>query len=496
MEVKFDQKAISCLRPAVGGVQKLEQIQELRLPEEYPDIGRILGCWGQVLLRGKEWRSTGMGATAGVMAWVLYAPEDGSDPRALDAWIPFSCKWDFPEPTEDGSMFVGALLTELDGRGTSARKIMLRACVDLMGQGMIPAKTMLPQPEHLPEDVYLRRESYPVQLPTEAGEKQMQLEQQVSLPEHVASQKLVGGSLQPRVQERKLAANRLILRGEAMLCLRYIGPDGSLLTWQTSIPFSQFAELDRDYESQALAWTEPAVTALELIREENGQITVKAGMALQYLIYDRYVLELITDAYSPWREVEVRQEMLRLPVLLDMRTTEIQVRGVLEESGIPADITPMANWPELQKSGESMIQLDGHYQLLIRDMEGKLRALRVPYAGNAVFDAASENDTQLWIGPGDTPTVVPDANGSMIGCTYPVMTMAFSGKPVCVVSGLELGEEKTPDPNRPSLILRRAGEEDLWTLAKGCGSTVDAIRKANQLQQEPEMGQMLLIPVC
>ena len=49
--------------------------------------------------------------------------------------------------------------------------------------------------------------------------------------------------------------------------------------------------------------------------------------------------------------------------------------------------------------------------------------------------------------------------------------------------------------NRPSLILRRAGEDGLWSLAKDTGSTLDAIRRANNLQNDPDPNQILLIPV-
>jgi len=52
-----------------------------------------------------------------------------------------------------------------------------------------------------------------------------------------------------------------------------------------------------------------------------------------------------------------------------------------------------------------------------------------------------------------------------------------------------------PDPNRPSLIVRRAGANRLWDIAKDSGSTVEAIQKVNGLQGEPAPDQMLLIPV-
>ena len=63
-----------------------------------------------------------------------------------------------------------------------------------------------------------------------------------------------------------------------------------------------------------------------------------------------------------------------------------------------------------------------------------------------------------------------------------------------MVTQLEAGEKREPDPNRPSLVLRRANGR-LWDLARASGSTMAAIREANGLTGEPEPGKMLLIPV-
>ena len=63
------------------------------------------------------------------------------------------------------------------------------------------------------------------------------------------------------------------------------------------------------------------------------------------------------------------------------------------------------------------------------------------------------------------------------------------------VVAVEIGEAREPDPGSPSLILSRVGEDGLWETAKSAGSTVDAIQKANGLQEEPAPGKLLLIPV-
>jgi hypothetical protein len=74
-------------------------------------------------------------------------------------------------------------------------------------------------------------------------------------------------------------------------------------------------------------------------------------------------------------------------------------------------------------------------------------------------------------------------------------TVTTSERGIPMVTGLELGEQREPDPNRPSLVLRKAGTDRLWDLAKRTGSTVEAIQKANDLQQEPDSNRMLLIPI-
>lgn len=495
MEVKFNETTLSCIRPVLCAVQDVEQTLELRLPDGYPDIGRILGCWGQILIRGKEWRSSAMSASAGIMAWVMYAPEDGSIPKVVDAWIPFQCKWDFPEPMDDGVITLKPQLTELDSRSTSARKIMVRACVDMMGQAMVHQKIQISKGDELPDDVQLRVENYPVELPVEGGEKQIQLELPLNLPGNF--HKAVSMELVPQVQEEKIVANRLVFKGDAAVRMAYLCEDGTLLTWQNQFPFSQFVELDRDYDAGASVWTMPVVTALETGEGENGQMQLKVGIAAQYLIFERTVLEIPSDAYSTEREMTLKIEDLTIPVRLDCRTVEVNVEGKTENSGHIVDITPMATFPKWDMEDDEMqIRLEGKYQILSRDELDQLRGITASFSGKVAFRSARENRLELWLGTANVPNVMPSVELSTVQCTFPVTAMVYAGQPIPMIVGMELGEKKQPDPERPSLILRRAGEEDLWTLAKKCGSTVEAIRQANHLQQEPENGQMLLIPVC
>lgn len=496
MELKFNKKPLHCMRPFLSKIHTQEQTQEIRLPDAYPDIGRVIGCWGQVLMRGKEWHSSYMGANGGVMAWIMYAPEDGTPPRVLDVWMPIQCRWDFPESVDDGVMILRPVLSGLDGRSISARKMMIRALVDTFAQALGKETMQIAEPVQMPEDVELLTRTYPVDLPMEAGEKQVQLEEILAFPGNMPPiHKFIHYQMTPMITEQKVLGNRLVFRGQAGIDMSYMTEDGAVHNWETEIPFSQYTELDGDYPSGATAWVMPMVTAMELDMSEDGQLQMRSGIAAQYTVFDRNMVDVVEDAFSPKRDVTPQVEQIQLPALLDTRIMEIPVEGTTEMERVVRAV-PMTQYPMLSYDGEGMrISLNGQYQSLGMDAEGQLMGDTVRFEGSMPFPSAVENQSYLWMGDAAQPDTLPASDGQMIRTSYPVSVQVYSGQSIPMVTELEMGDERPADPDRPSIVLRRAGEEGLWAIAKGSGSTVSAIRNANQLEDEPEIGQMLLIPI-
>lgn len=499
MELKFMKKPLHCMRPIISQLHSQEQTQEIRLPEAYPDIGKVLGCWGQVLIRGKEWRTTSMGANGGIMVWVLYAPEDGTQPRVMDAWIPIQCRWDFPEPKDDGVILLRSMLKELDCRGVSARKIMVRACVDTYAQAMDRGVTEIAEVTDLPQDIQLLNRSYPLEMPMEAGEKQLQLEEDLiisgTLP---VIHKLISYGMSPSIQEHKILGNRLVFRGQAQLRILYMTEDGQLHHWETDIPISQYTELDKDYSSNARAWILPVLTALELDLTGDHEMNLRCGIAAQYMIFDQQMVNVVEDAYSPIREVIPQIQQIDLPVLLDSMLLEIPIQEQLRDgTDAVLNMEAYGGYPGvyMDENGAN-IRMDGQFRVITGDKDGGMNGECVRFEETLPLPMAGENRLQLWIGDAEKPDHVTSGGSYALHSSYPVTAQIYCGTTIPMVSELQIGEALEPDPMRPSVILRRAGNEGLWEIAKAAGSTVEAIREANHLSDEPANGQMLLIPVC
>lgn len=497
MEMQFNRNPVPYLKKLADNVRTQEETLELRLPEGLPDIGRVLGAWGQVVIRGKEWNSDDVSLSCGVMAWVLYTPEDGEGVRSVEAWIPFSMRWDLPETSYDGKITVSCMLKNIDARSTSARKLMLRAvlCADIkLWQA---EQAQLAAPEELPSDIRLLTSEYPVLLPKEAGEKSFLLEEQISLSDGVKPEKLLYYSLQPVITDKKVMAGKVVFRGNGMLHLLYRGEDENLYTWDWELPFSQYADLEGDYSQDATLDVIPSVTALDLSVDEEGQLQLKAGLLGQFLLSDRSVISVTEDAYSPNRKLDLQFEQLELPAVLDRLENALQVQIATQaEARQVVDVTfcPACAQSSHTDSGIRAL-VPGFFQMLYYDLSGDLRSATIPWEESWDIAGDRDNGAKVHILTAGRPQTMAGAGTVNIRADMTAEAVINAGKGISMLTGMEMGDAEKPDPNRPSLILCRKGKRSLWDVAKETGSTVESILMANDLESEPEESQVLLVPV-
>ena len=497
MELQFNKSVIPCLRTAVQQVQTQEQTQEVRLTDEMPDIGKVLASWGQVLLRGKDWNGGAAGMSGGVMVWVLYMPEDGSQVQCVETWLPFQLRWDLPDMHNDGTLNVMPILRSVDARTLSARKLMVRAGVGAVGKAMVADEMEIYSPDQLPEDVCILKRNYPVCIPVEAGEKAFVIEETLTLPATApAIRKLLRYGLHPELVESKVVADKIVMRGMAVLDILYLGEDGQIYSRDFELPFSQYEQLQREYDT-ATAQITMAVTALELEPGQEESLNLKAGMTGQYVICDSPVLEIVEDAYSPGRAVEPQIQQLLLPSVLDVHRETVHAEHSVEmNASRVADVQFYPDIPRQHREGDKLCtELSGAFQILCYDPAGGLQSAISRWEGRCDMDVARDAKVETALCATGRPQSAIGGGNASLRADMLLDAQVFAGEGLCMVTGLKLSEAAEPEPNRPSLILCRAGEDSLWEIAKRTGSTVEVIQKANALQQEPDSTQMLLIPV-
>lgn len=495
MQVAFTKSQVTCLKTLKHDIQHREETQELRLPEELPDIGRILACWGQPVLRGKEWRKGSVHVSGGVMVWILYVPEEDTQPRQVETWIPFQMKWELPETDRDGIAHISPELVGVDARCISARKMVVRCGICAKLQAMLSQQVTVSSAEEVPDHVELLENTYPMMLPAEAGEKPFAVDMELSL---VSGQpeKLISFTLQPELHEQKLVADKLVFRGIGRVHVLYCTQGGMLCSEDLEVPFSQYAELEKEYPDNAVSRIHFAVTNLEMHIGETGKLDFKAGLTGQYMIYDCQRLTLAEDAYSPGWEMETQIAALELPALLDTHRENIPIQALAENI---SDVLDMVFYPEQPQmyweDGSFHAEPEGMFQVLYQDMEGVIQCALIPWSGSWSLPSDKETTAQSCWHKRGSISCAPAPGGMMLQADSYADIYTEQTKGLPMITSLTLGERVKPDGERPSLILCKCEGETLWNLAKKTGSTVKAIRTANGLEGVPESGRILLIPV-
>lgn len=497
MELQFEKKPCGFLRHCVREVREQEQTQEIRLPDGMPDIGAVLGAWGQCVMRGKEWNSDSVAVSGGIMARVLYTAADSGDVHMVETWLPVQIKCSKPQSSQNGQIRCLWQIKAMDGRVLSARKLMVRANVSALVEALEHCEEMISQPPQLPEDVQLLVRTYPMQMNMEAGEKAFMLEDQIDLPRELPRpEKILSCTATPLVTEQQVMDQKAVLRGNCPVHILYLDGEGKLNSYDHTLAFSQIAELDREYDAEACVAAAMAVSGLETDLLE-GSVRVKCGLIAQYMVDCRMMVETVEDAYSTGRQVEVQLQQFQLPAVLDQRQEQITFECMIEDKAVRAvDVTVYPQHPTVRRAGDlTEMVCSGQAQVVYYDENGVLRGRSGLWSREWELPVSAEADIfgALCACSGAAALIHSDQLRITGELTVDSCTVARQGVPM--VTALEMGEQTQPDPGRASLILRRAEGASLWQLAKENGSTMDAIRKANDLSGDVSDDRMLLIPV-
>ena len=496
MELQFQKQEGKCLKPLIREIKQTELTQELRLSDGMPDAGRILGVWGQPMVRSKQWSGDQITVSGGVMTWVLYAPEDGSECRTTETWVPFQMRWDISENGPDGMIRVGPVLRFADARVVTSRKMMIRMGLSVRMEALCPMHYITYEPGELPEGVHILTRNYPVRLAAASGEKIFTMDEEFSMPENNGASKLLRYTVRPEVTEKKVMGDKVIFRGNLNLNLLYRDGEGEIRGREEALAFSQFEQLEEEPPMDAEVDIDVIVTGLELDLQEQ-RLHLKCSMAAQYLIDAQTMISIVQDAYGTHRDVDLQEEMLSLPVTLEERRDSVTAEQTLSgKTGEVLDVTFMGDHPRQHGvNGDGEQSFSGVFHVLYRGEDGALQSSAIRWENQQPFPMgdACVSDSRI-ISQGKI-RASESADGINLSMPLQIQTRTGAGQEWNMVSGMELGPVREPDPGRPSLILCRPGRESLWAIAKRCGSTVGAIQDANKMDEEVPENRILLIPV-
>lgn len=496
MELKY--KDVTYCEVIGNLVTTHEETMETAIPEYCPDMARIVDTVGQLKIREKNVTDGKLTAVGTVKVTVLYTSEESAGLRSLSLSVPFSASVDDKRLQHCRAVSVDGRLLLTEARIVTNRKLYVRVLPELMATGYTcPVKSVCYKTTEEPS-LRVKHEETTFDLMTAAEEREFTLTQESILSDDKEiPEDLLCDKIALAVTECQHFGNKLVVKGEAVLSVLYRSEHQNLCSYDVMLPFSQIIdgiEASEDATFHVEAYAMEGET--RLMRTDNGSgFGVVQKIALLVCVYEKQTVSYIADLYSTHYPCTVQRKTLHFDTERVCRPEKQEIMQRLEfgQNRPFAYVTDAACDQVDMTAGENGTQLHTRMRM------------KVLYLDETGAPMSAERSVEVSGVTGETPDHVravckPCAmrvDGGVCEVSVPVefRMRRTEHKQLTQVSSAELLTDAERE-EMPSVVLRRMmAEETLWDIAKQYRTDENAIRCANQLEEDaPIPDRMLLIP--
>ena len=489
MELELQYTELSCCEAGESVTLTQEETLEAAIPEYCPEVTRIVDAVGQLCLR----EYTSRQISGSVLVTVLYTSEESPGLRSLTLPVPFLTQADDKRLTGCDTVCMAGRLLLTEARAVTGRKLYLRVMPELTLTGYICRRHRICTGVGEEPTLRLHRQEQSLTLLTSVTQRQSSVTQELQPqdwgepPEELLAQRIC-----PRITGSQPVGSRLLAKGEARICLLYRTQDGSLHTWEDTLPFSCLLDGLTVPEEAQVTVTGSCGTA-RLIRSDGAAaIGVELTLSLLVRTYETVTVAPVTDLYSTRWDTALQRQSLTLTETWPPETVQPEVHQELESR--PFLYVTAAD------CGAVTTGQEGDHTTLRTPLR-----LRLLYLDESDTPSVTERTAEVVLpvkepvqgvscGLSGAPEVQMGTGGCDVRQVVAFLAEDTCPEPLQTVSGGELLEPAEQEC-MPSLVLRRLlPGETLWDVAKQYRTDETLLRTVNQLEGEELPDKMLLIP--
>ena len=333
-------------------------------------------------------------------------------------------------------------------------------------------------------------------------EKEFSLGDEIRLQAGPAGQaEILGATVTVMNTNSKVIGNKLVFKGEARTNVHYLVED-RIYCASGTIPFSQIMNTERAGEL-AECMVDLCLTALSMQPNgADGRIAeVTIDLLAQITMIDKRPVNLLCDAYSTKHALRLERTDYALRSLAEYAQCVKNVSETLQADCRMRNVISCAVQPiqVTQRTEQNDICLEGQFAVraMLLDENGMTQSLcrNVLVTGRLESPAGNIGWLQCTC-PGEV-YVTAATDGIDVRFDVEFRWVMFKEWTEHNIAKVELDEgENTQEQPRACVVLRMpTGDEDLWQIAKCYQTTMESIRRANELEgDELPRGRMLLVP--
>ncbi len=513
MEYVLLKKALSICETVFEGSSEQPVDVDFTLPDYCPDIEKILKCTAVPSIFSKNLSGGNLEIDGAVNIKVLYLDAKNKTIRCCEHSSPFSCSFTVKGETENAVTSVSLKTEYINCRALTPRRL------DIHGAFTVSVRVMANGSQEIPEtvqgdDIEQKVSVVPISSLACLSNGMINLNETLDIGRNrPAPQTIIRTELDIRRSEPKIAAEKLIVKGEAVLKILYVTDleTGELDSAEFSIPINEMVD--------AIGATEDCLCDMDLtvqsyeaslksdFDDDSTLIGFEAKLCVTAAIYAEDTVQMVDDVYSRSYELDLAYKQMNCKHITSVIDDEITEKCDLKlgENTISRIIDIYGDSPQCAaefQHDENKMSFKGKITCCILGCD----------ENNAVFyterpiEFSREYDIGETVNPSCKPVVTPIGMSFRISgekslevkagiSLHAAVTECASKRAVSEVSADE--NQKRERDKTAALTIYYADEgENLWSIARSYCTSVEAIKMQNDITDDVISARgMILIPM-
>lgn len=501
MEFELQNTKLESHQLFLDAVLTQEETLDSIIPDAFPDASRVVSAIGSGFLSNKQISagSVRIGGTACVN--ILYVPEGESRLRSIPLSIPFQCSADNSQINDSTLVHTEFISVSADARLINPRKLFLKVEIRVHITAFNGEQRTVISDVVSHMDTSLQKKSYEhnEHMISAVLEKSFSfsdmLHQSASKP---SMDELLCWTIHPGTVEGKYIGKKVICKGELMIFVFYQS-GAELVQTEFDIPFSQIIEFEGNFDEAT-----PDVSVA--VRDAScnlvgGELEISVEAMIQATLWSQRKIMLLSDVYSTAMPLDAERAKCMI-CRLSEQSARREIYRKFCESELPAEkvlwvtahLAPMIS----QQTDSGVIyNSSATVNVLYATEDNALCSTVYTVPVSFALEIPSDRTCTCKGRPVGEITAVPVTGGFEVRVEIEFCWRILGYQSVQNVTSIRRSAIAPGNEKKPSLILRKVEQDDdLWSIAKSCCSTIEDICTANKLTSEiPLPGSILLIPV-
>lgn len=512
MEYQLKKELCPVCETVLEGTSEQPLDLEINLPDYCPDIERILKCRLCPSVSSKTISGDRLELEGNALVTLYYLDSKKQAVRCCEHNSPFSCSFKLRPDLTDPVSVIRLRTDYLNCRALSPRR------VDIHGAFTVCASVFAKTDQEICcgiEGSDIQQKTHTELYSRLCGSGQqvfsitetLDIGQGKGLPEGI-----IRSGLTVRAESCKALDNKLMINGEAVLCILYVTDveSGTTDTMTFHIPFTQVL----DIQGVSAATTNEVRldvmsfdTALKSEYDENSTlVTLDARICAAVLAFSHDEVSVVDDAYSTDYELELKEKQCQFTRLLSCSENSVNIKEDTElgDSGITQILDVWCDSISSISSCENdLLKIRGKLVCSILALDGE----GVPFYAERPLEFSFEPDMQSQSGtvsarvnitPMSTGFRITGDNTIELKAELRLNTTILETRSLRAVTSAQYNEDRPriKDSTAALTIYYADRGEDLWEIAAKYCTSAEALRLENDLSDDViPARKMLLIPL-